>query len=123
MKTHYRGCARLDAASEQPPRLVACTCAAIRQAVTRRMFLPTRTPDSTTSTLVGKQKWGPDVCGCRVCGFAPVRLELTRDEGHKEFAYTCPNVDCRNVWQSPARSAWKPSRAEAAEFWNAANDV
>jgi hypothetical protein len=75
------------------------------------------------SCLVGRQKWGPEVCKCWSCGFSPVRQETTLDEGRKLFCYICPNEDCETYWQSPKRDAWQPSKQQAAEKWNAANVI
>lgn len=75
-----------------------------------------------SSSLVGKQKWGRDVLPCWRCGFSPVRLEAMRDNHGKEFAYTCPNEDCEEVWKSPPMKLWKRSKVEAADVWDAVND-
>lgn len=73
------------------------------------------------SSLVRKQKWGREVLPCWNCGFSPVRLEVTRDDQAKEFAYSCPNSDCEEVWKSPRSKLWKRSKAEAADAWDSAN--
>jgi hypothetical protein len=75
------------------------------------------------SNLVGRQKWGPDVRKCRSCGYSPVRQETTPDDGRKLFCCVCPNEDCETYWQSPKRDAWQPSKQQAAEKWNAANNA
>lgn len=75
-----------------------------------------------SSSLVGKQKWGRDVRPCWRCGFSPVRLEATRVNHGKEFAYTCPNEACEEVWKSPPMKLWKRSKTEAADAWDAANE-
>jgi hypothetical protein len=75
------------------------------------------------SCLVGKQKWGSQVCACWNCGFSPVRHEVTLDNGNKEFCYSCPNIECGAASMSPPRKAWSTSKQVAADYWNTANMV
>ena len=75
----------------------------------------------TTSSLVGKQKWGREVLPCWRCGFSPVRHEVTRDNHSKEFAYACPNEDCEEYWKSPPMQLRKHSKTDAANVWDDQN--
>lgn len=74
------------------------------------------------SSLVGKQKWGRTVLPCWSCGYSPVRLEVTRDDGSKQFAYTCHNEECEKRWQSPPEKLWARSKSGAAAVWDMENN-